>query len=79
MVVHEKSKNAVFNIIKAVFPDYESGGNRFPRSDPFGRKSSSRKNIEYRPGNNDCIMEPFVIRNSLPDFLQFKTIHANLI
>src|SRR6056297_3380650 len=29
--------------------------------------------------NNDCIMEPFVIRNSLLNILQFKTIQANLI
>ena len=54
MVVHEKPKNAVFNIIRATISDYESGGYKFPRSDPFGRKSSSRKNFEYRPGNNDC-------------------------
>ena len=35
MVVHEKSKNAFFDIIKAVFSDYESGGYRFPRSGPY--------------------------------------------
>ena len=29
MVVHEKSKNAFYDIIKAVFPDYESGGYKF--------------------------------------------------
>ena len=29
--------------------------------------------------NNDGIMEPFVIHNSLPNIFQFKTIHANLI
>jgi len=49
MVVHEKPKNAVFYIVRAIFSNNQSGGYKFPRSDPFGRKSSSRKNIEYRP------------------------------
>jgi len=29
MVVHEISKNAVFDVIKANFSDYESGGSKF--------------------------------------------------
>ena len=36
MVVHENPKNAIFDIIKAILSDYESGGYKFPRSDPFG-------------------------------------------
>ena len=36
MVVHEIFKNAVFDIIMLIISDYESGGYRFPRSDPFG-------------------------------------------
>jgi len=37
MVVHEIPENAVFGVIKAIFSDYESGGYRFPHSDPYGR------------------------------------------
>jgi len=29
MVVHENPKNAVFDIIRAIFSDYESGGSKF--------------------------------------------------
>jgi len=29
MVVHEIPENAVFDIIRAIFSDYESGGYRF--------------------------------------------------
>jgi hypothetical protein len=36
-VVHVNTKTTVLDIINVFFIDYESGGYKFPHSDPFGR------------------------------------------
>lgn len=48
MVVHENLKNALFDIIRATISDYESGGSKFPPSDPFGKILSGVQRTKLR-------------------------------